>query len=225
MAQRGSAAQELVYQDQEYEPVRDPLHYLIIKRSLDLLLSIIALIALSPLLLITAIAIIIDDPHGGFVFTQTRIGYMGKAFRFYKFRSMCKDAESKLSSLQSQNEMDGPVFKIKNDPRITRVGRFIRKYSIDELPQLINIIKGDMSIVGPRPPLPNEVEKYTIYERRRLAVKPGLTCFWQVSGRNRIGFDDWMRLDMKYVDEHNLFLDAQLVAQTFGVVFSAKGAA
>ena len=235
LAQRDSGARKLepVYvqpdgQIEEFEhtfEIHDSQFYLLTKRIIDLFLSIFALVTLSPLMLTTMLAIIIDDPKGGPIFTQTRIGHMGKPFRFYKFRSMCVDAEAKLDALRERNEMDGPVFKIKDDPRITRVGKFIRRYSIDELPQLVNIIKGEMSIVGPRPPLPNEVQYYNSYEMKRLAVVPGLSCWWQISGRNNVGFDEWMKLDMQYVEQHGLFVDAKIVVKTFGAVLGGKGAA
>lgn len=202
---------------------RDTLSYLIVKRLFDLILSSIALIVLAPFLLIIALIIYIDDPNGSPIFVQTRIGKNGKPFRFLKFRSMVVDAEARLRELQDKNEMDGPVFKIRNDPRVTRFGRFIRRTSIDELPQLINIIKGEMSIVGPRPPLPNEVKRYGSYEMQRLLVKPGLTCYWQTRGRNAIGFSEWMELDMMYVFKHNLWIDIGLVFQTIWVVLKGKG--
>lgn len=198
--------------------------YLFLKRTMDIVLSVIALLVLWPLMLVIAVLIFIDDPHGSPIFIQTRVGKDGKEFRFFKFRSMIVNAEEVLQELQDKNEMDGPVFKIKDDPRVTKIGKFIRKTSIDELPQLINIIIGDMSIVGPRPPIPTEVEKYGEKERQRLKVKPGLTCYWQCSGRNEIQFDEWMDLDIKYVKKHNLWIDIKLILKTFKVVFSGKGA-
>jgi lipopolysaccharide/colanic/teichoic acid biosynthesis glycosyltransferase len=197
---------------------------LCIKRVSDIVLSSLALIILAPILLITFVAIKIDDPLGSPIFSQIRTGKNGKAFTLYKFRSMVINAEDILPLLQDKNEMDGPVFKIKNDPRITRIGRFIRHWSIDELPQLLNVIKGDMSIVGPRPPLPNEVKNYSLFEFQRLLVKPGLTCFWQVSGRNKIGFDQWVRLDLKYIQEQSLRLDGILLLKTIPAVFKRDGA-
>ena len=159
-------------------------------------------------MLATAIAIVVDDPSAGPVFSQERIGRNGKPFKFYKFRSMCPNAEAKLDDLLDQNEMDGPVFKIKDDPRITRVGKFIRKTSLDELPQLWNILKGDMSIVGPRPALPREVEQYGDYEKQRLYVTPGLSCYWQIAPhRNDLSFEEWMDLDVKYVKERSFWVD------------------
>lgn len=199
-------------------------YYLIAKRAMDLLLSSLALVVLLPLLIIVSAVIFLDDPKGSPIFVQDRVGKNGKLFRFLKFRSMVVDAEERLEELQSRNEMDGPVFKIKEDPRVTRFGRFIRKTSIDELPQLVNIILGDMSLVGPRPPLPREVEQYGPYEMQRLMVKPGLTCYWQARGRNEIKFQQWMELDIKYVRHHNLWIDIKLLLMTVRSVVTGKGA-
>ena len=194
------------------------------RRIQDILLSLIAIVGLSPLMLLTALAILIDDPKGSPIFAQERVGRGGKPFRLLKFRSMCVDAEDKLAALRSDNEMDGPVFKIKDDPRITRVGRIIRKVSIDELPQLFNILKGDMSVVGPRPALPGEVAEYGEYERQRLLVKPGLTCYWQVQPRrNDISFDEWMDLDIKYIQERSFAVDWKIIFKTFGAVLTGQG--
>ncbi len=204
--------------------VSDSRKYLFAKRFFDLLLSSIAIICLSPFLVIVACLIVMDDPKGGPFFVQDRIGKNGNRFRFFKFRSMVVDAEEQLASLRHLNEMDGPVFKIKNDPRITRFGRLIRLVSIDELPQLFNILIGDMSLVGPRPALPEEVEKYGPYEMQRLLVKPGLTCYWQARGRNQIMFHEWMQLDMKYVYNHNLFIDIKIILLTIRSVVTRKGA-
>lgn len=173
---------------------------------------------------VVALMIWIDSPGASPIFCQNRVGRDGKEFKLYKFRSMVPNAEAKLKEVLDQNEMDGPVFKIKKDPRITRVGRFIRKTSIDELPQLVDILKGDMSIVGPRPALPREVAKYTEYERQRLYVTPGLTCYWQVQpNRNDLTFDEWVKLDLKYIQERNFWLDWKLIFQTVGVVFKMYG--
>jgi lipopolysaccharide/colanic/teichoic acid biosynthesis glycosyltransferase len=163
-------------------------------------------VALSPLLLGVAAGIKLTS-SGPVLFRQKRVGLHGSTFNLFKFRSMVQDAEARRQALLAKNEQSGPVFKMKNDPRITRVGRFIRKFSIDELPQLINILRGDMSIVGPRPALPAEVAVYSMWQRRRLSVRPGLTCFWQVGGRNSIGFEEWMRLDLRYIDTWSLRLD------------------
>ena len=210
--------------DEVLTDCQDARAYLITKRFFDILLSVVGLVVLSPLLLVVAAFIYIDDPYGSPIFIQDRVGKNGKIFRFLKFRSMVVDAEAHLKELQDRNEMDGPVFKIRNDPRVTRFGKFIRRTSIDELPQLVNIVLGDMSIVGPRPPIPREVEKYGPYEMQRLLVKPGLTCDWQARGRNKIGFDEWMRLDVKYVYHHNLWVDAKLILMTLCVVLTGRGA-
>ena len=198
--------------------------YLICKRAIDIIGSLVGLIFLSPLLLIVAIAIKIEDPKGKVFFSQNRCGKDNKEFPMYKFRSMVSNAEELLEELKSQNEMDGPVFKIKEDPRITKVGKFIRKTSIDELPQLFNILKGDMSIVGPRPAIPHEVAEYNSYQRQRLLVKPGLTCIWQVSGRNTIGFDEWIEMDLEYIEKRNLWMDIKLIFKTVGVLFGDENA-
>ncbi len=198
--------------------------YLIVKRVQDVLLSVLALVMLSPILLLIGIVIVIDDPHGGPVFSQMRCGWKGKKFRLYKFRTMCADAEQRLEELSLYNEMTGPVFKIKNDPRITRFGRLLRCTGLDELPQLVNIIKGEMSIVGPRPPLPREMEQYTPYQMKRLSVKPGLTCFWQVQPhRNSQSFDSWVEMDLRYIREQNWLLDWKLIFLTIGVVVGREG--
>lgn len=198
--------------------------YLRVKRVQDVILSALALVALSPILLLIALAVIIDDPKGGPVFSQVRCGQNGEAFRLYKFRSMCVGAEERLSALLPYNEMDGPVFKIRDDPRITRVGRFLRSTGLDELPQLINILRGDMSIVGPRPPLFREVQEYTPYQRQRLAATPGLTCFWQVSpDRNSLSFDAWVELDLRYIRDQSWLLDWKLIFQTGRAVLRREG--
>ena len=188
-----------------------------IKRIFDILACIFALIILSPLFLIIS-TLIKATSKGPIFFSQVRVGLNGRKFKMLKFRSMVTNAEMLKSALEKFNEQSGPVFKIKNDPRITSIGRFIRKYSIDELPQLFNIINGDMSIVGPRPPLPTEVAKYKAWHAKRLTVLPGLTCKWQVSGRNNIQFDEWMRLDCQYIDEWSFWLDIKLILQTNPVV-------
>lgn len=197
--------------------------YLLFKRFSDIVLSILAAIILSPLLLLTALAIKLDS-KGAVIYSQPRAGKNGKIFKMYKFRSMCEGADEKLRELRNLNEKDGPVFKMADDPRITRVGRIIRKKSIDELPQLINIIKGDMSIVGPRPPLLNEVEQYTPRQIQRLAVKPGLICYWQISGRSNLDFADWVRLDLKYISERSLWTDFKIILRTIPAVLFGWGA-
>lgn len=198
--------------------------YMCVKRVQDILLSALALVFLFPLLLLIALAVVIDDPKGSPIFSQIRCGKGGELFRLYKFRTMCVDAEEHLEKLLPYNEMTGPAFKIKNDPRITRLGRFLRSTSLDELPQLVNILKGDMSIVGPRPPLYREVKEYTPYQGQRLAVTPGLTCFWQVSPqRNQLSFDVWVELDLRYIREQSWLLDWKLIFQTGRAVLRREG--
>lgn len=206
------------------ENLRSHRLYWVGRRTQDIILSAFALIVLSPFMLLIAVAIMIDDYSAGPIFYQDRVGRNGKLFRFYKFRSMCADAEEKLDELLDRNEMDGPVFKIKDDPRITRVGKFIRKTSLDELPQLWNILKGDMSIVGPRPALPREVEQYGEYETQRLYVTPGLSCYWQIAPhRNELSFEEWMDLDVKYVQERSFLVDWKIIFKTFVVCLFGQG--
>lgn len=193
------------------------------KRVMDIILSFIGLVLLSPILLLVSLFIKIDS-KGPIFFKQKRIGINGTEFEMFKFRSMVVNAEELKAKLEEKNEMSGPMFKIADDPRITKVGRFIRKTSIDELPQLWNVIKGDMSLVGPRPSLPKEVAQFEPWMRKRFEVKPGLTCFWQVGGRNNIDFEDWMKLDIKYVKERSLLLDAKLIFKTFFVLFGDENA-
>lgn len=198
--------------------------YLILKRAQDIFFSLLALIVLCIPMLIVALIIYIDSPGASPFFAQSRVGKDGKIFRFWKFRSMIPNAESKLDDLMHKNEMDGPVFKIKDDPRITRVGKFIRKTSIDELPQLWNILKGDMSIVGPRPALPREVEQYGEYEKQRLYITPGLTCYWQTQkNRNDISFEQWLELDIKYIKERSFLVDWKIIFATFSIVLRGNG--
>lgn len=198
--------------------------YRFIKRAFDVLFSAFVLVGFSWLFLIVAVAIKIDDPKGPIFFTQERVGRDGKTFRMYKFRSMCADAEQRLAELQDLNEKDGPVFKIANDPRITRVGRVIRKLSIDELPQFINVLVGDMSVVGPRPPLPKEVAEYTPRQAQRLSIRGGLTCYWQTRcNRDSISFDEWVDLDLLYIKKCSVWSDLKLIIQTVGVVLTAQG--
>lgn len=198
--------------------------YFAIKRCFDVVASLMGMIVLSPVFMATAIAIKCEDPKGPVVFSQERVGKDGKSFKMYKFRSMYTDAEDRLVELQEQNEADGPVFKIKDDPRITKVGHFIRKFSIDELMQLINVFVGDMSVVGPRPALPHEVAEYDDYAKNRLTVKPGLSCYWQVSGRSNIGFDEWMALDVKYINEMSVLTDIKIILLTIPAVLKGDGA-
>ncbi len=196
---------------------------LLLKRIADVILSLLLLILLFPIMFLTAIAIKIES-KGPILFSQIRSGVNGRKFKLYKFRSMIAGAEMKKKHIEKMNEMDGPVFKIKHDPRITQVGRFIRKFSIDELPQFINVLKGEMSIVGPRPPLPVEVQMYELWQRRRLSLKPGLTCIWQVSGRNNVNFDRWMEMDLEYIDNWSLWMDFKILFKTVFVVLFGYGA-
>lgn len=193
------------------------------KRAFDIVCSIIAIILFSVPMLVTAILIRLED-GGDAIFSQNRIGRNGRVFRIYKFRSMCVDAEEKLKDLADKNESDGLAFKIAKDPRVTKIGAFIRKTSIDELPQLFNILKGEMSFVGPRPPLGIEVMRYNDYQIQRLLVKPGLTCYWQCSGRSNVGFDEWMDMDMKYIKERGFWKDIAIILKTVPAVLFGRGA-
>ena len=198
--------------------------YWLSRRAQDIVISLLALLVLWPVIAIFAIIIVIDSPGASPFFTQDRVGRDGKIFKFIKLRSMRPNAEAELANLLDQNEMDGPVFKMKNDPRITRVGKFIRKSSIDELPQLWNVLKGDMSIVGPRPPVPREVAQYNDYQRQRLYVTPGLTCYWQIQPhRNDLSFDEWLELDLKYIRERSFVTDWKIILKTFGAVLRLSG--
>ncbi len=203
---------------------KESILYSITKRLIDIVGSLCGIILLSPLFLIVAILIKLEDPKGKVFFAQERNGKYPKTFKMYKFRSMVHNAEDLLKDLMDRNEQTGPVFKINDDPRITKVGKVIRRTSIDELPQLFNVLKGDMSLVGPRPPIPHEVEQYNSYQMQRLAVKPGLTCIWQVSGRNNIGFDEWVEMDIEYIKTRNLWLDIKLIFKTVGVLFGDDNA-
>lgn len=197
--------------------------YLILKRIIDVIGSIICIVLVSPVLLVTAVLIKLES-KGRILFSQTRIGLHGKEFKIYKFRSMVDGAEALRKNIEHKNEMSGPMFKVKDDPRITKIGRFIRKTSIDELPQLINVLKGEMSLVGPRPSLPSEVKEFEPWMLKRLEVKPGLTCYWQVSGRNSISFEEWMKLDIDYVNDINILLDMKLIFKTIILLFGDKNA-
>ena len=208
----------------EYQPPAPKPGYEFCKRIFDVLMCSLALVVLSPLFLAVAIAIKLQD--GGNVFySQTRLTKDGKEFEMYKFRSMCPDADKHLEELMDKNEMSGPAFKMKDDPRITKVGKFLRKTSIDELPQLINVIRGDMSIVGPRPPLVWEVAEYTPYQRHRLDVKTGLSCYRECYGRSNIhSFDEWVESDLKYIRERNFWIDLKVILLTVKVVLTGEGA-
>jgi len=196
---------------------------LLLKRAFDVVSSVAALVLFSPVILATAIAVRLESP-GPVLFRQVRVGKNGRPFRMFKFRSMRMDAEDRLEALRLQNEASGPVFKMRNDPRITRVGGFIRRYSIDELPQFLNVLSGEMSVVGPRPPVPAEVRQYERWQRRRLSVKPGITCTWQVSGRSDVSFDRWMELDLAYIDSWSFWQDVRICFETIPAVVTSRGA-
>lgn len=222
-APRTDATQHKVLFDRR-EVLDSKKNYWYLRRAQDIFFSALAIIVLSPVMLIIALAVLIDSPGSSPLFVQTRIGRDGKPFRFLKFRSMVPNAEGKLDGLLSQNEMDGPVFKIKDDPRITRVGHFLRKTSLDELPQLWNVLRGDMSIVGPRPALPREVAQYDDYQRQRLLIQPGLTCYWQIQPhRNDLSFDEWLELDLKYIRERSFLVDWKIIFSTVRAVLQLDG--
>jgi exopolysaccharide biosynthesis polyprenyl glycosylphosphotransferase len=203
---------------------RRPFRYeTTLKRALDMLLAGLGLLATLPLWLVIVVAIRLDSP-GPAIFVQERVGIHGRRFRFYKFRSMYADAEHRIAELQSSNEVSGPVFKMRSDPRITRIGFLLRRTSLDELPQLLNVLKGEMSLVGPRPPLPKEVDQYRPNDAIRLSVKPGLTCLWQISGRSTVGFDEWMEFDREYIRRMSLQFDLTILLRTVWAVLSCRGA-
>ncbi len=195
-----------------------------LKRAFDIAASATALLVLSPLFALIALAVWIED-GGPVFFAQTRVGQFGRHFKMYKIRSMCLDAEERLKELLARNQhKEGITFKIKDDPRITKVGRWLRKYSLDELPQLFNVLIGDMSLVGPRPPVPREVAKYSLRDRRRLAARPGITCIWQISGRSEIDFSRQVKLDVDYIEAQSFWQDLHIIARTVPAVLSGKGA-
>lgn len=198
--------------------------YLIQKRLIDLIGAIIGLVVLSPLFIILAIIIKIEDERASIFFSQKRIGLNGRPFKMYKFRSMVSDAEKQLETLLSQNETTGAMFKMSSDPRVTKVGRFIRKTSLDELPQLFNVLKGEMSLVGPRPPLPREVVEYSSYDLQRLSVTPGCTGLWQISGRSNIGFHEMVELDLLYIKSRTICMDLKIILKTFTIFLGSKDA-
>lgn len=204
--------------------VREDALYIVIKRLVDIFGALIGLILAFPFMIIIAICIKLEDPKGPIFFAQTRNGQHPNTFKMYKFRSMYVDAEDRLADLIHLNEQNGPAFKIKDDPRVTRVGKVLRKTSLDEIPQLLNVLKGDMSLVGPRPALPREVEQYTEYQMQRLFIKPGITCIWQVSGRNSIDFDQWIEMDIEYIKKRNLIFDFKLIFMTIPVLLGDKNA-
>jgi len=204
---------------------RTPTSYpqLLLKRAVDVAIAFVLLVVGLPVVSAIALAIKVSST-GGVLFRQTRCGLNGRRFTLYKFRTMVQDAHGRRQELLHLNEMNGPAFKLRRDPRVTRLGRFLRKFSLDELPQLWNVLRGDMSLVGPRPPIPEEVAQYTRWQRRRLSMKPGLTCLWQISGRNDIDFNRWMELDLEYIDKWTPLLDFKILLKTIPVVLSGRGA-
>ncbi|ALG27221.1 multidrug MFS transporter [Lactiplantibacillus plantarum] len=198
--------------------------YRFIKRVFDFVASLLGLIILSPLFLLIAIAIKVEDPKGAVFYSQTRLGRGEVPFKMYKFRSMVSNADELLEKLLKDNEIDGAMFKMQDDPRVTKIWRFIRKYSIDELPQLLNVLQGSMSLVGPRPPLPREVEEYSDYDKQRLAVKPGCTGLWQATVRNSVGFDEMVKLDLTYISKRSVAFDVYILFKTVVIMFKPNGA-
>ncbi len=212
-------------QEKTFTAPPSPKGYEVCKRLFDIVMSLLALVLLSPLFLVVTLLIWLQD-GGNPIYVQTRMTKDGKLFRMYKFRSMCMDAEQKLEELLPKNEMTGPAFKIRDDPRVTKFGRVIRRTSIDELPQLLNILKGDMAIIGPRPPLPREVAQYTPYQMHRLDVKTGLACYHECQGRSEANnFDEWVESDLKYIRERSMKTDLKIIFWTIRIVLTGKGAA
>lgn len=213
-------ASELYHQSSlRDESVVKSVTYLLLKRIVDITGSLVGLILLSPLFMIIAIMIKVEDPNGPVFFKQVRVGKHETQFKMYKFRSMVSNAEELLKELLDKNEIQGAMFKMKEDPRITKIGKFIRKTSIDELPQLWNVLIGEMSLVGPRPPLPREVKEYTRYDKQRLLVIPGCTGLWQVSGRNSLSFKQMVELDLQYIENRSFIMDIKIILRTFAVIF------
>jgi lipopolysaccharide/colanic/teichoic acid biosynthesis glycosyltransferase len=209
---------------EEQENHRASTLYSVLKRTIDIIGSLVGLILLSPLLVFFAILIKWEEPKGSIFFYQTRIGKDEKPFRMFKLRSMYTNAEEKLKDLLDKNEISGAMFKMRDDPRVTKVGKFIRKTSIDELPQLINVLRGEMSLVGPRPPLTREVAEYTEYDKMRLTVTPGCTGLWQVSGRNNLGFKEMVELDITYIEKRNIWFDIKIMLKTVKAVVGSQDA-
>lgn len=196
--------------------------YHLVKRLFDIILSIIGLVVLSPVMIMVAYKIKRED-GGPIFYKQIRVGKNGNHFEMYKFRSMVINADQLFEKLKDQNEVDGAMFKMKHDPRITRIGHFIREHSLDELPQLVNVLKGDMSLVGPRPPLPDEVKQYTEYDKQRLYVVPGCTGLWQATERNNVGFNEMVKLDLKYINKASLYFDFKIIVQTIKIILKPNG--
>lgn len=198
--------------------------YYLVKRFIDIIGALLGIVLLSLVFIIVSLLIKLEDPRGTVFFKQLRVGKNGKEFYIFKFRSMASDAEERLNELLSLNQVTGAMFKMKDDPRITKVGKFIRKTSIDELPQLLNVLRGEMSLVGPRPPLPREVAEYTVYEKQRLLVIPGCTGVWQVSGRSNVGFAEMVEMDLMYIQKRTIVFDIKIIFKTFFVLFGSKNA-
>ncbi|PEC21104.1 sugar transferase [Bacillus cereus] len=205
------------------EEVNQKWLYLFMKRLMDIVGALCGLILLSPIFLIIALLIKLEDPKGPIFFKQNRVGKNEKEFEMYKFRSMITDAEEKLKDLLQHNEVSGAMFKMKDDPRVTKIGKFIRKTSIDELPQLLNVLKGEMSLVGPRPPLPREVKEYTSYDKQRLLVTPGCTGLWQVTERNSVGFKEMVELDLEYMNKRGIIYDIKIILKTIQIMIKSNG--
>ncbi|MDR4899889.1 sugar transferase [Bacillus mycoides] len=206
------------------EEVNQKWLYLFMKRLMDIVGALCGLILLSSIFLAVALLIKLEDPKGPIFFKQNRVGKNEKEFGMYKFRSMVTDAEEKLKDLLQHNEVSGAMFKMKEDPRVTKIGKFIRKTSIDELPQLLNVLKGEMSLVGPRPPLPREVKEYTSYDKQRLLVTPGCTGLWQVTDRNSVGFKEMVKLDLEYINKRGIIYDIKIILKTIQVMIKSNGA-
>lgn len=205
------------------ENTLDGFGYRVVKRGMDVGISLLGILFTLPLWIMIALFIKVDS-KGPVIFRQVRVGKKGRPFILYKFRSMHVGAQEMKEKLKHLSEVEGPIFKIKDDPRVTRIGRFLRKSTLDELPQLLNVLKGDMSLVGPRPPLPEEVAVYTPLQKKRLEVTPGLTCLWQVSGRSEISFSEWVQLDLYYIQHQSLLLDIKILIRTLPAVLSRRGA-
>lgn len=207
----------------DHEALPETVAYRISRRLFDLVFGSLILLLVAPVVPLLVVMIRLDS-HGPVLYRQARVGQGGKRFTFYKFRSMYTGSDRKLEELATLNEQTGPIFKMRDDPRVTPVGRFLRRSSLDEIPQILNVLRGDMSIVGPRPALPSEVAKYEPWQRRRLDARPGLTCLWQISGRSHIGFDEWMRLDLEYLRTRSLWTDIVILMKTIPAVMARRGA-
>ncbi|MFS0661265.1 sugar transferase [Niallia alba] len=216
--------QSLYLEKKKNVSVNTARSYLVMKRAIDIIGSFCGLVVLSLLFVIIALLIKLEDPKGKVFFKQLRVGKDGKEFYMYKFRSMASDAEERLKELLVLNEVSGAMFKMKDDPRVTKIGKFIRKTSVDELPQLFNVLRGDMSLVGPRPPLPREVAEYSAYDKQRLLVTPGCTGLWQVSGRSNVGFEEMVELDMEYIKKRSFIYDIKIILKTICLLFGSKNA-